>query len=247
MLTVIQKIFTRIRPVTVRSVKYILISLGIITLLSIFLSFTDYPFWAYYWLGTHNSELEADPNTIVVMGGGGMPSPDGLIRCYYAAAIAEQYPKSKIIIAVPSDTSLHDESPELLMAHELMIRGIDSFRISYETSGFNTRTQALNIYASYGGANADTNAIRIVTSPEHMLRSVATFRKAGFVKVGGMPSFEEAIDEQLLTKKNKNRAKSEVNRQALDLRYNVWNYLKYEITVLREYVALAYYKMRGWI
>ena len=32
-----------------------------------------------------------------------------------------------------------------------------------------------------------------------------------------------------------------------DLRYTFWNYLKLEITCLREYVAIAYYWMNDWI
>jgi uncharacterized SAM-binding protein YcdF (DUF218 family) len=229
------------------SFKYLLISLGILTLIAILLSFTDCPFWAYYWLGTHNSEMKSNPNLIVVMGGGGMPSSDGLMRCYYAADIALEYPDARVIIAVPSDTSLHEESPELLMANELIMRGIDSSRISFEPTGYNTRTQALNILTLLGEVASDTCAIRIVTSPEHILRAVATFRKVGFAKVGGMPSFEEAIGEKLLIKKQKNKINADIDSQALNLRYNTWNYLKYEITVLREWIALTYYKFRGWI
>ncbi len=230
-----------------RGLKYCLLALGIVMLLAILLSFTDYPFWAYYWLGTHNSEMESDPDLIVVMGGGGMPSPDGLIRCYYAAETGTQYPQAGIIIAVPADTGLHEESPELLMARELIIRGIDSSRIRYEKNGYNTRTQAINILSVVGMEAADTISVRIITSPEHMMRSVATFRKAGFKYVGGMSSFEKAITEEMLLRKRGDRHDIEDEKQALAIRYNMWNYLKYEITVLREYCAICYYKCRGWM
>ncbi len=33
----------------------------------------------------------------------------------------------------------------------------------------------------------------------------------------------------------------------LAIRYNFWNYLKLEITVLREYMAITWYWLRGWI
>jgi hypothetical protein len=33
----------------------------------------------------------------------------------------------------------------------------------------------------------------------------------------------------------------------MGLRYNYWNYLKLEITCLREFAALCYYKVNGWI
>ena len=141
-------------PVVWKWLKYIfrklLLVLGFITLIAIIFSFTPYPFWAYYWLGTHNSELNLPPDVVVLMGGGGMPSPDGLIRCYYAAEIGHRYPGSQIIIAIPADTALENESPELLMAAELKMRGIDSVRILFESEGYSTCTQALNIYSLFG-------------------------------------------------------------------------------------------------
>jgi uncharacterized SAM-binding protein YcdF (DUF218 family) len=230
-----------------RGFRYLLTFLGIILLLAIILSFTDYPFWAYYWLGTHNTELELEPAIIVIMGGGGMPSPDGLIRCYYGASIGNEYPNAKVIIAVPEDTSMHKESPELLMVRELEMRGIDSARVKFEKKGHNTRTQVLNIRSMLGSGAIDTIPVRIVTTPEHMFRSVASFRKAGFTHVGGAPAFEEAIGEQLLIEKARSKRVQLLEKHSLNFRYNIWNYLKYEVTVVREYTAILYYKIRGWI
>ena len=225
--------------------RKLIVFLGSITLVAVLFSFTDYPFWAYHWLGTHNSGLDLAPDVVVIMGGGGMPGTEGLMRCYYAAETARQFPNSSILIAIPADSVRKKDSPELLMAAELILRGIDSSRIRFERNGFNTRTQALNIYKLLGEDAADSLALRIVTSPEHMFRSVAVFRKVGFSKVGGAPSFEEDIREALLVKKTKGSEKKELH--GLSLRYNMWNYLKYEITVLREYCAILYYKFRGWI
>jgi uncharacterized SAM-binding protein YcdF (DUF218 family) len=227
--------------------RYILITLGIILLSAIILSFTDYPYWAYYWLGTHNSEIKVKPNLIVLLGGGGMPSPDGLIRAYYASLVAKEYNNASIIIALPPDTSLCEKSPELMLAEELKMRGIKSCRIRFEKEGNNTYTQARNIARMFDNNYLDTISIYIVTSPEHMYRSVMVFRKAGFLNVGGMPSFEKSIEEEMLLKKHKNQKITDVESQQLNLRYNIWNYLKYEITVVREYTAIAYYKFRGWI
>ena len=58
--------------------------------------------------------------------------------------------------------------------------------------------------------------------------------------------FEKAIDEELLVKKKKGEIKPS-DLKGLGLRYNMWNYLKYEITVLRELCAIAWYRIRGWI
>lgn len=230
-----------------RWVRMTMLSLGVILLVSFAFSFTDYPFWAYYWLGTHNADLEIDPELIVVMGGGGMPGADGLLRCYFGANVANDCPDALIIIAVPGDTALKQKSPEMLMCREMQMRGIDSIRVFYEREGVNTRTQALNILSMIGPEEASQIGVRLVTSPEHMFRSVAAFRKVGFNFVGGQPTFGKDIEEELLTKKKKNSSGDEKTLKALNLRYNIWNYMKYEITVLREICALTYYKLRGWI
>jgi len=226
---------------------WFLLFLGGFFLIAIILSFTDQPYWAYYWLGTHNPDTNActGPNLIVLLGGGGMPSPDGLIRAYYTAGVAKEYENARIIIALPPDTALHENSPGLLLAKELRIRGIDSTRISFETEGFNTYSQAQNIANMYNKKDMDTIVLRLVTSPENMYRSILTFRKAGFKNTGGKASFEKAIEEEMLLKKGKKASKAEARQ--LNLRYNMWNYMKYEIIVVREYTAIAYYKLRGWI
>ena len=221
--------------------------MGLFLIIAIALSFTDYPYFAYHWLGTHNSKLCTDPNVIVMLSGGGMPSADGLMRSYYTAELANEFPRATIILAVPADTSLHEESPELLTAHEIKLRGVDSTRIVFEPNGINTYTQAHNIYSLLSNLNKDSLVLSIVTSPEHMYRSVLTFNKAGFQNVGGRPSFEEALANRLLIKKNLKPAELKKEMRQLGMRYNMWNYLKYEISVLREYCAIGYYKMNGWM
>jgi uncharacterized SAM-binding protein YcdF (DUF218 family) len=236
--------------ILIRLLKYfrrLLEVLGGVFLVAIILSFTDYPYYAYYYLGTHNTQQEIVPDVIVLLGGGGMPSPDGFIRSYYSAKIGNEFPAARIIIAIPPDTALHKESPELLLAKELILRGIDSTRLSFETEGNNTHSQALNVAQMLGKNSLNTIRIRIVSSPEHIFRSVATFRKAGFKEVGGIASFEEAISEKMLIDKYRNKREKEIEIQRLNLRYNMWNYLKYEIIVVREYCAIIYYKLRGWI
>jgi uncharacterized SAM-binding protein YcdF (DUF218 family) len=217
--------------------------LGWIFLTGIILSFTDIPFYTYYWLGTNGADLTKKPDYIVLLGGVGMPSPEDLMRTYFTAGAAEQVPDAKIIISFPPDTIYKQFSPEILMAKELEMRGIGSDRISFEYYGYSTRTQAQNIKKLVGSNRVDTIAIRIVTSPEHMFRAVRVFRKVGFGYVGGTPAFESAIDEnKLIRGRHKKTEKS-----LLNLRYNMWSYLKYEITVVREFCAITYYKIRGWM
>lgn len=231
--------FKKILYIIKKICKWFFLVLGVFAFVLFVLSFTAIPYHAYYKLGTGNSELSRKPNLIVVLGGSGMPSPDGLIRTYYASEAANKYPEAEIIIALPYNehNSLHQLN---MMAHELIIKGIDSIRIKYEPLGFNTRSQAVNI-ASMFQYNKEQLALLIITTPEHMYRSIKTFKKAGFPNVGGVPTFERPVDE------NKLEDPDESELLNLNVRYNMWNYLHYELLVLREYLAISYYKLRGWI
>lgn len=222
--------------------KWFLGITGIFALLFFILSFTDLPYHAYHWLGTSNSKLTKKPDIIVLLGGSGMPSPDGLIRCYYAAEAANEFKDARIIIALPYCEK--DSLQQLkLMAHELILRGIDPSRIEYEPLGFNTHSQAENIAASLGNKKGKVSVL-LVTSPENMYRSVRTFLRAGFETVGGNPAFEKPVDEEKV--KDKENTK-DVRVKSLSLRYNMWSYMNYELIVMREYCAIGYYKLKGWI
>jgi len=226
-----------------RFVKGLLMVAGTIFTLMIALSLTDKPFWVYYWLGTSHSQIEKTPAYIIVMGGSGMPSGDGMMRCFYGSAAADSFPQARVIIALPADVKNFGKSDSHRMFTELVQRGVDSTRISFETKGTNTITQARNI----AGNLSKNNSILIVTSPEHMLRSVLAFKKAGFEFVGGWPAFETALDFDLLLTKAERKEKFRTPQRQVSLRYNMWNYLRYEIITIREFFALAYYKVMGYI
>ncbi len=215
---------------------------GFIAILLFLLSLSDLPYNAYHWLGTSNSKLKTRPDVIVLLGGTGMPSPDGFIRCYYAAEAAIKFPLAEIIIALPLNEN-DSNAQQKMMAHELSIRGVDSARIRYESSGFNTHSQAVNI-AEMHGANKIKKTLVIITSPEHMYRSVKAFKKAGYTSVGGVPAFEKPIDQEKIKDKQKSKDK---RVKSLDLRYNIWSYLHYELLVCKEFFAISYYKLKGWI
>lgn len=219
--------------------KKALLLLGCFSVLFIVLSFTSLPYWAYYDLAASDDQLEVAPSTIVIMGGDGMPSPSGLMRLYKGTEKALQHPNSKVIIALPYNE--FDSTFQLnLMASEMVRKGIDTNRILFAPKGFNTRSQALEIKQL-----ADTSApILIVSSPEHMYRSIHSFRKVGFQMVGGSPSFEKPSDEEKLKDETD---EDETKVRNLALRYNMWSYMQYEIIVLREYTAIAYYWVKGWI
>jgi len=218
--------------------KWLFGILGVVAFLLVALAFTDLPYYAYHNLGTRCEPLDENPEIIVVLGGSGMPSPDGLIRTYYAADAALKHEDARIIIAHPKEEDSSTYQLDL-MAHELIIRGVDSTRISYEPNGFNTHSQAVNVAQLL--EKQLHSRVLVITTPEHMFRAIRSFQKAGLKNVGGLPSFENPIDEEELLDEKTER------EIGLSWRYNIWSYLRYEILVLREYCAITYYKLKGWI
>jgi Uncharacterized conserved protein len=207
-------------------------------MLFVLLAFTDVPFHAYAKLATPESKLKTAPDYIIVMGSDGIPSPSGLLATYYGIKKAQSFPKAKIVLALPA-LSIDDEQL-IIMKEEFLDKGIAAKRILFEHQGHNTVSQVRGIKKLINDQNA---ALLIVSKPEHMYRCIATFKKAGFTKVGGHPTFESPSEEGLLKSKSK-EAWAENN---LSLRYNLWSYMQYEIRVLREYTAIAYYWANGWI
>jgi len=215
--------------------------IGLLSFMMLVFSFTDVPYNAYYRLGATKIKLSRPPDLIVILSGNSMPSPDGFIRAYYGTQAARQYPDAKVILSLPKD---QDGSlrPLKLMADELIIKGIDSSRILFEPMGFNTRSQALNVAALWPGKS--NPSVLLITAPEHMYRSIKTFQKAGFPEVGGWATFDQPIDPKSAINQEKT---TDIQVKNLSLRYNMWSYLQYELLVLREYTAIAYYKIKGWI
>lgn len=228
--------------------RSVLLTFGVIFLVLLALSFTSLPFWGYYWLGTSESKINGKPDYIVLLGGGGMPSESNLMRAFYVCRAADESPQSQIIISIPGDTT-DRKSTARLVAAELIQKGVDSTRFSFEETGTNTRSQALKLQRINTG-NLSNKNILLVTSPEHMRRAVLTFRKAGFSRVNALPAFETALEANLLFKDKDlggNKLPVPDIGGSISVRYQFWNHLKYEILIAREMVALGYYKLRGWI
>jgi uncharacterized SAM-binding protein YcdF (DUF218 family) len=245
------------------AVKYILITIGGIASLMIILAFTTAPFRTWYTMSMKEAGIHRPPDYIIVMGGGGMPSHSGLMRCWYASLAANTYTSARIIIALPGDAG-DSLSSVNQMKKEMVLRGVAPERIFLEDSGTNTRAEALNVLKLIsnidqrilndersGHASRVTRHVNllIVTSPQHLLRSVLTFRKAGFLKVDGVPAFEKTIESDLDFNAKKLGSRSWVPDvgKNLTVRYQFWMQMEYEFLVLREYMALAYYKLQGWI
>jgi len=230
-----------------RFTKILLIISGSIFLLLCLLAFTKIPFWAYYNLGTSNSKITKPPLTIILLSGSGIPGEGGLLRPYYSARLGKANPEACIVISMPGDLTDSAGTPQLT-AKELLLRGIEKDRIGFESHGRNTREQAQKLSAGKTPAQLML-PITLVTSPEHMKRAVLTFRKCGFTTVSGLPTFENSLETNLKfndseLKGNKYVPSISNNTQ---VRYQFWTQLKLEVLVIREYCALTYYKLRGWI
>lgn len=228
-----------------KTTKVVIGIFGILFLLMFFLSFTDQPFWAYHYLGTANSAIESDPDYIVVMGAGAMPGGAGMMRCLYASKAAKVYPEAKIIVAMPAIPGEFIGSEPYKMYEEIQRNNIEAGRFLFETTGTNSYSQACGVYRIL--KNKSQKNLLIVTSPEHMYRCILTFEKCGFENVDGLSSFSAAIDNNLLITEKEKASKRVPLVRNISLRYNMWNYLKLEIDVLREVVALSYYKIKGYI
>ncbi len=216
--------------------------LGTFSFILLVLAFTRIPFDAHRWLGTAGGTCTAAPELIVVLGGSGMPSGPELMRCHLASEGVRTTPMASILLLLPPDTIL-----AAAMVAELVTKGVPEGQISSLCKGKNTREQALDLRTER--PDLLTRPITLVTAPENMYRSLLTFRKVGFSSICGLPAFDHALFDDLRYAHQAIGGKTYVPDVSgnLDLRYNFWNRIKLEITCLREFSALAYYRLNGWI
>lgn len=240
-------LFRRLLIISQRLLKWGFISAGLIFVLLCVIAFTTIPYNIYHRLATYSLPGKLPPEAIVILSGAGIPSESGLIRAYYTAGLYAKHPDAWVIIAAPGDASKAESDPQKI-ARELILRGVNENKILFETQGKNTRGQAINLAEKQGGAFKSSYLI-LVSSPEHMTRAIKTFNRAGFSWVSGLPAFENSLSDDLSfddkdLKGNRFAPKIGGNMQ---LRYQFWNHLKYEIIIIREYFALLVYKIKGWI
>ena len=213
---------------------------GILFFTMLVLAFTSAPFYMHYRLGQDpNDDVEvSNPQLVMMFGGAGMPSEDNLMRLYHTAAWARHF-DIPVLLVHPEDSLCQAEMTRLLRQG-----GIDS--ILYMTEGANTRSQAVELMNAY--PELSEKELIVVTSPEHVRRTVKCLNKVGFRNTIGKAAYPATVDFDLSLKKQKlggNEAIPSV--ESVKMRYTFFNYLKLEITCLREYFALAYYKIKGWI
>jgi uncharacterized SAM-binding protein YcdF (DUF218 family) len=225
-----------------------LLLMGGVLFFMIIFSFTTGPFYLYYWLGKSNSEYNFTPKHIIVMGGSGFPSATSLLRSYYTSELYKQYPDCDIYVCQPSADGLAvDKSDAYKISKDLMTRGIDSSKFYLELTGKNTREEALEV-AKINPHLKNENCV-LVSSPEHMKRAIAVFKKAGFKNVGGEPTFDLCGPADLLYNDKElggNKNLPSIGQET-QLRYQFWNHFVYQIICYRELMAISWYWLKGWI
>ena len=225
-------------------VKGLLIALGLLFLTMLILALTPAPFYMHYALGNDpNGETAANgftPDHIVMFGGAGMPSESNLMRLYYTGQLAHHF-NIPVVIVHPEDSLCQQEMERMLTQD-----GIECEDIAFMTKGTNTRSQVLELAKAYPEL-IDGNLL-VVTSPEHISRTVKSLNKAGFKHVKGLAAREATVDFDLSLKKQELKGNKAIpSVESTNIRYTFWNYLQLEIVCLREYAALAYYRLKGWI
>ena len=221
---------------------------GVFFFLMILFAFTTGPFYLYYWLGKSNSEYHFQPKHVIILGGAGFPSATALMRSYYASELYKKYANCDIYVCQPSADNLPIVASDVYkIAHDLITRGVDSTKIILEYKGKNTREEALSILAI--NSKIKNEECVLVSGPEHMKRAVATFRKVGFEKIGGEPTFDLCGPANLMYNDAELGGRKNIPSigQETQLRYQFWNHLVYQIICYRELFALSWYWLRGWI
>ncbi len=223
------------------AIRGALVGAGGVLLLLIVLAFTRLPFDVHRWLGMADEACAVQPRTIVVLGGSGMPSGPELLRLHRAAQLAIEHPQAALVMVHPGD-------PRVLQAmlDEAVLRGVASDRIAAVNAGDNTREQALLIAERLRSVEG---AALVVTAPENMRRTVLALRKAGLPQLCGAAAWDHAMFHDFRYDHDRIGGKGWMPDVAArpGLRYTFWNYLKLEVTCIREWTALAYYRLNGWI
>ena len=218
------------------------------------LQFTSVPWKAFSRLAEDGvGEAEGwTPTHILVLGGSGVPGESALMRIWYAAEAAQEWPEAPVWMALPCD----GDAVARAYADELALRGVEAGRCTPRACGRNTREQAVALVKDLeGGGDA---RILVVTSPEHVRRACGAIRRAAqeagaAVEVRGRAAFNLSIDDAPPGGAEVETEVAEEAEPVADLgsgqvlRYNIWSNARYTLDATREHVALLYYRVRGWI
>ena len=166
---------------------------GILFFTMLVLAFTSAPFYLHFNLGQNpNDDVEvSNPQLVMMFGGAGMPSEDNLMRLYHTAALARHF-DVPVLLVHPEDSLCQAEMTRILRQG-----GIDS--ILYMTEGANTRSQAVELMNAY--PELSEKELIVVTSPEHVRRTVKCLNKVGFRNTIGKAAYPATVDFDLSLRK----------------------------------------------
>jgi len=185
------------------------------------------------------SELPPNVEAIVVLGGGlappdeyrskAMVSGSGYYRCVYAAGLYQNYRCPLILCGGATEDEDTDVSEAEVMADALAFLGADRQDMILEPTSQSTRENALRAMDVI--RQRDFEHVMVVTHARHMRRADLCFRKLGAEVIpapcsaASVPLWR-AVDETWIPKS-----------EGLDA--SNW--------AVKEWVALSYYRLRGWI
>jgi uncharacterized SAM-binding protein YcdF (DUF218 family) len=182
------------------------------------------------WLSCKDIKPAEQPRYVVLMGGS-IPSQAGLIRAYYAGEFGRGRRGITYIISMPANEDPRESGPDRVR-HELVLRGIPASEILFESRASDTYEEAVFIRHMLGD-DALNEPLLIVTSPSHMRRTFLCFRKQDFKNVTCLPA-EDTFYEV------------DIGGWGF-FRYTFWYRLGSQAEIARELVAMAVYKLKGWI
>ena len=183
--------------------------------------------------------LPNDVDGIVVLGGGllapdeyrpePLPTQSSYNRCRQAARLYKQWPVPVIVCGGATEKEDTPTSEAEVMAATLIQLGVKSSDVILESSSQNTQQNAAAARKVIGKMKLEK--VALVTGARHMRRAVACFRKQE-IEVIATPSSGHSgqllgeFDESFVPK-----CESMLKTSA----------------VVKEWVGLVYYRMRGWI
>ena len=211
--------------------RMVLTVAGLMFLLQIVSAILGPPKRLMDWLNAKDLEPRETPRYVVVLGGGGIPSPSSLQRTYYAAQFGRGLTNTTFVVSLPADNDPNASSVGR-MRDELVMRGIPAAAIRMETRGRNTHEEAVNVARLLGSA-AWHEPLTLVTSNFHMRRAVLLFRNAGFTRVSAVVAYSVEAEADM--------------GPFTWLRYGIWGNGETELRILRELISLVTCKLRGWI
>lgn len=151
-------------------------------------------------------------------------------RVYYAALLYKLGKAQTIICSggrLPWDNAAISEAEA--MAEMLRNLGVEPESIIMEGGSANTRQNAINTAQKMAEWKFDKALL--LTSASHMPRAMATFEKAG-VSVTGVPVDYSALENP--------------DRTLLDYLPDA-RALEKSTHIIKEYIGLLYYRLRGWV